>query len=75
MSALPENGRTQRPFRPEDPALLGAIDAYAASIRRSSNMTMTLLLEEALRAHGFWPPPEPEAEAPATRKPRKKPSV
>lgn len=47
----------QVPFRPDDLRLIAALDAYAESIRRSRNMTINLLLEEGLRATGFWPPP------------------
>jgi hypothetical protein len=51
-----EEETAQAPFRAER-RLFDALDAYARSIRRSRNMAMVLLLEEALRRHGFWKPP------------------
>lgn len=50
----------QVPFRPDDPRLVAALDAYAKSIRRSRNMAINLLLEKGLEAEGFWPPPQEE---------------
>lgn len=51
----------QTPFRPDDPRLLKAIDEYARSVRRSRNMAMVLLLEQALAAHQLWPPSEDQS--------------
>jgi hypothetical protein len=50
---------TQIPFRVDDDRLVEALEAYAARIRRSRNMAIVLLLEEALKAHDLWPPPTP----------------
>lgn len=48
----------QAGFRAFDPALIEALDAYAASLEdRSRNWVMNRLLEEALRDLGFWPWP------------------
>jgi hypothetical protein len=52
----------QIPFRPDNPALVDALDAYAEHIRNSRNMAIVFLLEEALGKHGFWPWPRPSAE-------------
>ncbi len=46
----------QVPFRVDDPRLVEALDDYAESIRRSRNMTIILLLEQALETVGYWPP-------------------
>jgi hypothetical protein len=43
-------------FRADDARLIEALDAYADSVRRSRNMAINILLEEALASHGFWPP-------------------
>ncbi len=43
-------------FRPETNDLVRAIDAEAKKDRRSRNLTIIILLEEALRARGVWPP-------------------
>jgi hypothetical protein len=56
----------QVPFRVDDVRLVEALDACADRERRSRNMTIILLLEEALTARGLWPPPaastvEPDA--------------
>jgi hypothetical protein len=48
----------QVPFRVDDPRLVAALDDYAASIRRSRNMAIVLLLEDALSRIGRWPPGE-----------------
>jgi hypothetical protein len=53
-----EDMPTTTPFRPEDKRLLLALDIYAKRIRRSRNMAMNLLLEEAMQREGLWPPPE-----------------
>jgi hypothetical protein len=50
------HGPIQVPFRVEDPRLVEALDRYADSIRRSRNMTIVLLLEQALEQAGHWPP-------------------
>ncbi len=42
-------------LRPPDPALLKAIKAYSKRERRSMNMAIVMLLEQALAAHGLWP--------------------
>ena len=44
------------PFRVEDVRLVEALDRYADSVRRSRNMAIVLLLEQALTEAGFWPP-------------------
>jgi hypothetical protein len=54
----PEQRPTTTPFRPEDNRLFDALDAYAKRIRRSRNMAINLLLEEAMEREGLWPPPE-----------------
>jgi hypothetical protein len=43
-------------LRIEDARLIEALDAYAAATRRSRNMGIIVLLEEALERAGFWPP-------------------
>ncbi len=50
---------TQVPFRVDDLRLVEALDAYAESERRSRNMAIIILLEDALKAVGFWPWPRP----------------
>ena len=54
----------QRPaaasFRFEDSRLLNALDVYAKRTRRSRNKAVEVLLEEAMRQEGLWPPPEAE---------------
>jgi hypothetical protein len=50
-------------FRADNPRLIDALDTYADSVRRSRNMAINILLEEALTKHGFWPPPEGESPA------------
>jgi hypothetical protein len=64
----------QVPFRVEDALLVKALDDYADSVRRSRNMAIILLLEEALKQKGFWPPPKGEAaaEAPPPEGPKRK---
>jgi hypothetical protein len=52
----PEADVTSVLFRAEHPQLVRAIDAYAKANRRSRNMAMNLLLEEALTSHDLWPP-------------------
>jgi hypothetical protein len=44
------------PFRVDDPRLVEALDRYADSTRRSRNMAIIVLLEQALTEAGFWPP-------------------
>ncbi len=51
--------KVQTPFRPDDARLLDALDAFAHDTRRSRNMAMVVLIEEALKAAGYWPPPQP----------------
>jgi hypothetical protein len=55
----------QIPFRVADERLVEALDAFAKSERRSRNMAIIILLEEALKARGFWPwpvsPTDPDA--------------
>jgi hypothetical protein len=46
----------QVPFRVGDERLIAALEVYAQRTRRSRNMTIVLLLEEALTRHGLWPP-------------------
>jgi hypothetical protein len=53
---------TQVPFRVDDPRLVEALDAYAASIRRSRNMTIIILLEQGLEQVGHWPPQRPSED-------------
>jgi hypothetical protein len=48
----------QVPFRVDDPRLVEALDRYADSTRRSRNMAIIVLLEQALTVAGFWPPEE-----------------
>lgn len=50
----------QIPFRVGDEQLVAAIETYADRTRRSRNMAIVLLLEEALARHGLWPPRLPE---------------
>jgi hypothetical protein len=57
----------QIPFRVEDEQLVAALDNYAKSVRRSRNMAIVILLEEALALHGFWPPTADEPPAPKKR--------
>jgi hypothetical protein len=45
----------QLPFRVIDPALIEAIEEEAKETRRSRNMTINMLLEEALQLRGRWP--------------------
>jgi len=52
----------QIPFRPDDPRLVDALNRYADQIRRSRNMAIVLLLEEALEEKGLWPPKEESNE-------------
>lgn len=47
---------TQVNLRVIDPRLLRALDAYRHRVRRSRNMAINLLLEQALTQEGFWPP-------------------
>jgi hypothetical protein len=56
----PKPEQAQTPFRC-DPALMDAIDAYAQDNRRSRNLAMVILLEQALKAVGYWPPPPAQA--------------
>ncbi len=51
----PEPGRT--PLRVDDKRLFDSLDAYARRLRRSRNMAIQLLLEEAMTREGLWPPP------------------
>ncbi len=53
--ASPDRG-PQILFRPYDERIIAALDAFARSVKRSRNNAMLILLEEALRSHGFWPP-------------------
>jgi hypothetical protein len=43
-----------------DERLIEAIDSQATLDRRSRNLMMLILLEEALAARGVWPPPPPD---------------
>ena len=45
------------PFRFVDRRLREVVQAFADHDRRSLNLAMTILLEEALKARGLWPPP------------------
>jgi hypothetical protein len=58
VQATQERKAASTPFRPEDPRLLDALDAYAKRIRRSRNMAINLLLEAAMENEGLWPPAE-----------------
>jgi hypothetical protein len=49
----------QIPLRLPDSRLVDALDEYAEQIRRSRNMAIVLLLEEAMKTAGLWPPPDP----------------
>lgn len=49
----------QVPFRVDDPRLVAALDKYADRTRRSRNMAIIVLLEDALRAENLWPPVDP----------------
>jgi hypothetical protein len=62
VEAVPEKRATATPFRPEDPRLLDALEVYAARIRRSRNMAINLLLEDAMTKEGLWPPAESSTE-------------
>lgn len=46
----------QLPFRVDDPRLVEAIEKYAEDSRRSRNMTIVVLIEQALTALNRWPP-------------------
>lgn len=49
------------PLRIRDEALWEAIARFATQHRWSRNQAITVLLEEALHAHGLWQPlPEPQ---------------
>jgi hypothetical protein len=37
-----------------DPSLVAALDAYAERNRRSRNVSVIILLEEAMRKQGLW---------------------
>ena len=50
-------GTTQTPLRVDDPRLFQVIDELRKPLRRSRNLMIILLLEEALTARGLWPPP------------------
>ncbi len=56
-----EEKAPQTPFRPDDKRLMDAIDAFAHETRRSRNMAMVILIEDALKALGRWPPPPKKA--------------
>ena len=43
-------------FRPEDERIIPAIKEQARLDRRSQNQMVQILLEEALKARGAWPP-------------------
>ncbi len=58
VEAVAEKKATSTPFRPDDPRLLDVLDVYAKRIRRSRNMAINLLLEEAMQREGLWPPAE-----------------
>jgi hypothetical protein len=60
----------QIPFRVDDLRLVEALDAYAEVTRRSRNGATLYLLEKALEAEGYWPPPGDEPEAPKRGKKR-----
>jgi hypothetical protein len=62
VQATQERKAASTPFRPEDPRLLDALDVYAKRIRRSRNMAINLLLEEAMEREKLWPPPEAEGD-------------
>lgn len=42
-------------LRVPDKTLVAAIDEYARRLRRSRNMALILLLEEAMRRENLWP--------------------
>jgi hypothetical protein len=43
-------------FRADGQDLVDALDGWAEATSRSRNNAMNVLLMEALKAHGFWPP-------------------
>lgn len=51
------DGVTPISLRIIDPRLLAAADRCAEHDRRSRNLMLNILLEEALTARGYWPPP------------------
>jgi len=53
----PDNHKgVQRNLRIIDPRLLDAVDEAADGERRSRNLMLNILIEEALKARGLWPP-------------------
>ncbi len=62
----PESGDGAFLVRPADARLPAAIEAAAKDMRRSKNMAANILLEEALKERGFWPPtPPPSGKEPS----------
>lgn len=59
-SPLPEEGQT--PLRVPDVRLLEALDVYAKRVKRSRNMAIVFLLEQAMTAEQLWPPPPADAK-------------
>jgi hypothetical protein len=55
----PSQGSISLTLRIVDPRLIAAVDRCAHDDRRSRNVTLNILLEEALQARGYWPPPPP----------------
>ena len=45
-------------LRVADGRVLEALARYASASRRSQNMALVVILEEALREAGLWPPDE-----------------
>ncbi len=43
-------------YRPDSQEIVDAIEGQAKKDRRSRNLMIQILLEEALRARGAWPP-------------------
>lgn len=46
-------------LRFDDPRLFAAVNAWAKENRRSRNLAILILLEQALKEGGFWPPEGP----------------
>jgi hypothetical protein len=46
------------PLRLPDGRLADALDEHARRSKRSRNMAIVVILEDAMRAEGLWPPAE-----------------
>jgi hypothetical protein len=49
-------------LRVPDDRLLDALEQFAAKMRRSQNVSLLIILEEAMTAAGLWPPTPPTKE-------------